>query len=99
AEQSQGIISVLPGANITDHVELENGRARVELTVSPEGTSRNDINLAFAQVVCTLDARPEVTGVFFVVQGEPVGVPTGDSSALDSGPVTAADYGCPQPDG
>src|SRR5690606_8240446 len=88
AEQGEGIVNVLPGANITEDVDFENGQARVGITVSPDGTSRNDIYLAFAQVVCTLDARPEVTGVFFVdVQGQTVSVPTDDASPLNPGPV------------
>lgn len=94
AEQAEGISSALSGANLIGAVTLNDGRAQVDLTTGLEETNRSDIDLAIGQVVCTLDTRPEVSGVIFVHVGETIGVPKGDG-ALYRGTLTAADYSCP----
>jgi spore germination protein GerM len=93
-EQDQGISSALPGASVFGEVTLSGGRAEVDLAASLDGTGRSDAVLAFGQVVCTLDARPEVNGVVFIREGDVVGVPRGDG-ALHKGPLTSSDYDCP----
>jgi hypothetical protein len=90
-EQARGIGSALSGVNIAADVRVVNGLATVDLTTAPEGTGRSDEILAYAQVVCTLDARTAVTAITFTRQGTPIGVPRANGSLAD-GPLTAADY-------
>jgi spore germination protein GerM len=97
AEQNEGINSALTGANVIGDVVLVDGQARVDLATGLDGTGRSDAVLAIAQVVCTLDARPEVIGVVFTREGDVVAVPRGDG-ALHKGPLTSPDYNCPSPD-
>jgi hypothetical protein len=90
-ERAAGLGSSLPGAAVIDGVVAESGLAVVALGGRPEETGRNDEILAYGQIVCTLDARPEIVGVTFQYQGEAVGVPRGDGS-LSTGPLTSTDY-------
>jgi hypothetical protein len=90
-ERDQGIGSALSGIDIASDIRVVNGLATVDLTATPEGTARSDEILAYAQVVCTLDARPAVTGVIFTRHGQPIGVPR-DNAALVDGLLTTADY-------
>ena len=91
AEQNRGIGSALSGIDIASNIRVVNGLATVDLTGAPEGTGRSDEILAYAQVVCTLDARTAVTSVKFTRHSQPIGVPR-DSGALAEGPLTTADY-------
>jgi hypothetical protein len=91
AEQNRGIGSALSGIDIASNIRVVNGLATVDLTATPEGTGRSDEILAYAQVVCTLDARTAVTSVKFTRHGQPIGVPR-DNGALAEGPLTTADY-------
>lgn len=90
-EQSKGLTSALLGNDIVVGVRLNDGRATVELTDTLDETGRSDQILAFAQIVCTLAAKPGVTAVSFTQDGQPVGVPRADGSLSES-PATAADY-------
>ena len=56
-----------------------------------ESTARTDQVLAYGQIVCTLDALPDIDGVSFMHGGEAVQVPKGDAS-LSKDVLTAADY-------
>ncbi|MDW5329690.1 GerMN domain-containing protein [Plantactinospora sp. KLBMP9567] len=91
AEQRDGLTSALLGNDIVVGVQFSGGRATVELTDTLDETGRSDQILAFAQIVCTLAARPGVTAVSFTRAGQPVGVPRADGSLSES-PATAADY-------
>ncbi|HEX6872022.1 MAG TPA: GerMN domain-containing protein [Micromonosporaceae bacterium] len=90
-ERAAGFSSALPGANLIEAVELRAGQVHVHLAAAVEEAGRSDGFLAFGQVVCTLDARPDVVGVVFLRQAQPVAVPRGDGS-LSPGPLTLADY-------
>jgi hypothetical protein len=96
-EQARGITSALPGAGLVGEVGFRDGNAEVRLGAGLDGTGRSDVVLAIGQVVCTLDARPEVTGVVFTQDGAVVAVPRADG-ALQKGPLTSADYDCPPVD-
>jgi hypothetical protein len=91
SEQNLGIGSALSGIDIASDIRVVNGLATVDLTATPEGTGRSDEILAYAQVVCTLDARAAVTKVNFTRHGQPIGVPR-DNGALAENPLTTADY-------
>ena len=91
SERGQGIGSALSGTEMASDVRIVNGLATVNLTATPEGTGRSDEILAYAQIVCTLDARPTVTSVTFTRQGEPINVPRA-TAELSDGPLTRADY-------
>ncbi|MFC0531783.1 GerMN domain-containing protein [Phytohabitans kaempferiae] len=91
AEQREGLTSALLGNDIIVGVQLAGGRATVELTDAIDEAGRTDQILAFAQIVCTLTARPGITAVSFTRGGQPVGVPRADGS-LSETPATAADY-------
>lgn len=58
---------------------------------SKSDSGRNDEVLAFAQIVVTLTALPDVTGVRFLRDGMPLDVPRADGS-LASVPLTRRDY-------
>jgi hypothetical protein len=91
AERAAGLTTALLGAPPVTAVHVVNGLAQVELAQPAEGATRNDDQLAYAQIVSTLTARPDITGVVFVRDGQPLGVPRGDGSR-STGPLTAADY-------
>ncbi|BCB92026.1 GerMN domain-containing protein [Phytohabitans suffuscus] len=91
AEQRDGLTSALLGNDIVVGVRLRDGRATVELTAAMDETGRTDQIFAFAQIVCTLTAKPGVTAVSFTRAGQPVGVPRADGS-LSEAPATSADY-------
>jgi spore germination protein GerM len=91
AEQRDGLTSSLLGNDIVVGVQLSGGRATVELTAALDESGRTDQILAFAQIVCTLTAKPDITSVTFTRGGQPVGVPRADGS-LSEAPATAADY-------
>jgi hypothetical protein len=90
-ETGDGLSSALPGNNVIGGVSVSDGVATVNLGSGLEGTGRNDGVLAFGQVVLTLDARPDVTGVVFQQGGQRLGVPRADG-VLSAAPLTAADY-------
>ena len=89
-ETNAGLTSALPGTAVIDAVRMTNGIAVVNITEGLEGI-RNDEVLAFAQIVCTLDARPDVKGVIFRHGPVAIDVPAGDGS-LTRAPLTTADY-------
>ncbi|MDQ7907611.1 GerMN domain-containing protein [Phytohabitans sp. ZYX-F-186] len=91
AEQRDGLTSALLGNDIVVGVQLDDGRATVELTAGLDESGRTDQILAFAQIVCTLTAKDAITAVSFTRDGQVVGVPRADGSLADA-PATAADY-------
>jgi spore germination protein GerM len=92
-ESAGGYTSALLGDRIVDSVQVSSGLATVALTAPMSEAGRNDIVLAYAQLVCTLTAQPQIGGVIFTSAGTPISVPRGDGS-LSQGttPLTAADY-------
>ena len=89
-ERADGLTSALRATDVAG-VQVSGGRATVELTEVLDSGGRTDQVLAFAQIVCTLTARPGVTSVAFTHDGREVGVPRADGS-LSHAPATAADY-------
>lgn len=90
-ERDAGITNALLGSRVVSEVRLMDGWAVVELAAGIEGTERTDEMLGYAQLVCTLTARPEIRGVTFTRDGQSIAVPRGDGS-LSQGPLIAADY-------
>jgi hypothetical protein len=91
-ELANGLTSALPGADLIGAVHVIDRQVTIAIPAGFEDTGRSDEYLAFGQIVCTLDARPDVSGVVFFDQGERVAaVPRGDLS-LSTGPLTTADY-------
>jgi hypothetical protein len=90
-ESAAGLTSALTGTTPTIQLTLTAGRASVEVGDRSEHGVRNDENLAFGQVVCTLASRAEIGTVSFTSEGRPLGVPRQDGS-LTLGPLTVADY-------
>jgi len=91
SEQAEGLSSALQGGDVVSNIHVSDRRAVVELSTTIENAARNDEVLAYAQLVCTLTARADITGVTFTHNGQPIGVPRADGS-LTQGPLTAADY-------
>ena len=93
AEQALGFTSALTaGTPVVEEVQVVDGLATVALTESGlEGLTGAAQLLAIAQIVCTLDARDDVTGVVFARGGQRFPVPRGDGSQSDA-EVTMADY-------
>lgn len=89
-EREQGLTTALP-AGSGALARLAGGVASVSLSGALLDNGRSDQVLALAQLVLTLDALPEVTGVRFLRDGEPLPVPGADGAILDR-PLTAADY-------
>lgn len=85
------------GGSVGDNVEINAGNVVVALSTPVADTARKDEVLAYAQLMCTLTALPQIDGVVFTNNGAPVAVPRGDGSLppLIAGapmPLTAADY-------
>jgi hypothetical protein len=90
-EHAAGLSSSLSKPSFIGDVRLADGLAIVDVEPGPDGNTRSDEVMAFAQVVCTLDTRQDVTGVAFTQGGHPIAVPRGDG-ALSEGPLTTGDY-------
>ena len=90
-ETAAGYTSALFGPSVVSSVKTNGGQAVVALAAPVADDARNDIILAYAQLVCTLTALPQITGVTFTNNGQPTSVPRGDGS-LSGRPLTAIDY-------
>ena len=90
-ETAAGYTSALLGPSVVNSVKTNGGQAVVALAAPVADDARNDIILAYAQLVCTLTALPQITGVTFTNNGQPTSVPRGDGS-LSALPLTAIDY-------
>jgi len=90
-ETAGGYTSALLGPSVVNSVKIDGGQAVVALAAPVADDARNDVILAYAQLVCTLTALPQITGVTFTNNGEPTSVPRGDGS-LSGLPLTAIDY-------
>lgn len=91
AEQDAGFTTTLSGGQLVLGVHADGSAAVVDLAPAVEGSARSDEALAYAQIVTTLCARPDIKAVSFVRDGQAVRVPRGDGQ-LSVGPLTAADY-------
>lgn len=89
-ELESGLTSVIPATLTVEDVVVENETAVVELGGPQEQVSSAQ-PLAFAQIVTTLTASPQVTGVRFRLEGFDLSVPRGDG-LLSEAPLTRADY-------
>jgi spore germination protein GerM len=89
-EQAQGLSSVLAGSTVVQGVSVDAGLATVALGEGLDGASSTNV-LAMAQIVCTLDALPDVNAVVFTRAGVRASVPRGDASQTKD-PVSAVDY-------
>jgi hypothetical protein len=89
AERSAGYASAVPTGTVINNVRVEDGIAVVDLGPGLENAARQD--LAFGQIVCTLDARSDVDGVSFTHDGQSIGVPDGEG-VVTRDPLTTADY-------
>lgn len=91
AERESGLTTALAGLSLTVQVSRGTGVAQVEITGTEEGSARNDEMISYAQIVCTLTARANVTSVVFTRDGERLEVPRADGS-LSQGPLYSSDY-------
>ncbi len=94
AERARGLRSVVPPEATTSAAAPADGVVTVQLPeVDPiDDAGTNDELLGYAQIVLTLDASDEVSGVLFERGGEPVDVPRADGSLSPGRPARAADY-------
>ena len=89
-ESAAGLVTAIPTAFELEEVEVEDRIAVV--TIDGLGDQvRTDNNVAYAQIVATLDARPEIDGVRFRTEDGDLPVPRGDGSLTDA-PVSRASY-------
>lgn len=91
-ESAQGLSTALdPGAVLLDDLDTAGPLVTVPLAASPAGLGRSDEVLAYAQVVATLTALPDVSAVQFVRDGRPLSVPRADGALVER-PLTRRDY-------
>ena len=91
AEQDQGLTSALAGTGVVTDTKLDSGLLEISLGDGLDGVTAGTKLLAIAQIVCTVDAREDVTSVVFARDGQRSDVPRGDGSST-SGPLTCLDY-------
>jgi hypothetical protein len=92
AERAAGLASSIPSGVSFQGVEVQERIAVVNLDVLDVQSQVLALQpLAFAQIVATLDGRPEIDGVRFRAGGSDVQVPRGDGSLTDA-PVNRESY-------
>jgi hypothetical protein len=91
SEADADLTSALTGTVTVRGVRRSGAVAVVDLGDGPPDAGRTDEILAFGQLVCTLTARSDVSGVAFVRGDQPLEIPRPDGS-LSSQPMTAASY-------
>ena len=92
AESGQGMTSPISSAAPLKLLSFRAGVASIDAPPSFEALGGQDQIVAAAQLVFTLTGLPGVSGVDFLVGGQPTQVPTAGGS-LSQGPLTRADYG------
>ena len=91
-ERGAGLSTAIPASTEFRDLTIVGGIARVDLSGSFEsGGGGLGLTLRLAQVTCTLNAFPTVSGVRFALDGELRDVLSGDGVVVDR-PVTCATY-------
>jgi hypothetical protein len=90
-ERTQGLRSALPIEGDPRVVSETQQVVTLSLPATSEASNRSDAVLGFAQVVLTLTALPDVSGVAFETDGRPLQVPRADGS-VSSEPLGRLDY-------
>lgn len=91
AEQALGIATYVSGSRTQVSVSVSAGVATVDFAVNPVQLVGPDQTLAIAQVVYTVTQISGITGVVFLIGGQPKSVPVA-SGAQVPGPVNRLDY-------
>lgn len=91
AEREMGLTSALAGLSLAVQVPGGIQPVQVEITEADEGSARNDEMIAYAQIVCTLTTREDVSSVVFTRGSDRLEVPRADGS-LSRGPLYSSDY-------
>ena len=89
AERHRGLSTALAGSTIA--VRVADATAKVEISEADETSARSDETIGYAQIVCTLTTRADVTSVVLSRDGEQLEVPRADGS-LSRGPLYGSDY-------
>ena len=90
-EAAIGLRSALPRDRTILSVSQSRRTATVDLDPAFAEIRAAEQPIAIAQVVFTLTRRPDVEGVAFTLEGDPLEVPRGDGS-LTSDPLTQGDF-------
>ena len=90
-EQEEGFRTALPVEDDPQVVRVNDKIVSLSLPATAESSTRSDAVLGFAQIVLTLTALPDVTGVAFEDHGRPLQVPRADGS-LSAEPLGRVDY-------
>lgn len=91
AERQAGLATAIPAGTQFKGLTIDNEVARVDLSRAFESGGGLGLLLRLAQVACTLDAFPTVSGVRFALDGQLVDVLSGDGVLVDQ-PVTCETY-------
>ena len=89
--QEQGLGSALVGIATITVARIERGVAEVAVGDGLDGITDSARLLIYGQIVCTLDAHPEIDGVWFSRDGQRLSVPQGSAISTDA-VLTADDY-------
>jgi Sporulation and spore germination len=90
-ESDRGLVSPASAVGPFAVGRLRGGVVSVDLPLSFENLDGQDQTVAAAQIVFTVTTFSGVTGVRFLVAGQPAQVPNGNGS-LTAGPSTRTDY-------
>jgi hypothetical protein len=91
-ERRAGLATAIPAGTEFRDLVIQDSTARVDLSGTFEsGGGGLALTLRLAQVACTLDAFPTVTGVRFALDGKVVDVLSGDGVVVDR-PVSCDSY-------
>jgi|GEM_PF-3598629 len=92
AETGEGLGTAIPPETRFRSLSITDGVAKVDLSKDFEsGGGSLSLSLRLAQVTCTLDQFPSISGVRFLLDGNLVNVFSGDGIVLDQ-PVGCGDY-------
>lgn len=91
AQQALGITSYVSGSRTQVSVSVSAGVATVDFAVNPVQLLGPDQTLAIAQVVYTVTQISGITGVVFLIGGQPKSVPVANGAQVP-GPVNRFDY-------
>jgi hypothetical protein len=89
--QEQRLDSALTGLRTLSVAGVDNGVAEVAVGDGLDAITDSIKLLIYGQIVCTLDAHPDIVGVRFSRDGQRLPVPRGDATTTD-GVLTVDDY-------